>query len=270
MGDRLPRLEQYEDLSAVPNAFLDQEPIGRIVGPEPPATIAQSETGVRCVYVAPKQSEVEPLKVRMVKLVGKERPLRTNTASYGSAGGWHWQPYQPPVEVKIGSLVQQLVSNFQYREILLQDEDQPDLTVDDVIRKLRVAAENDQIILLVVDVWSVYLERYQEFLVKFNAAIPMKSAVVVVPWNEGDSDTVELREILERQLRDLFKNQYLGTQPFSPFFKPKVTTIEDFRAILSSVLETIRIGIETYRAAQHPIIESGGSAPEVRSSRAGS
>lgn len=265
-GDRLPRLEHQDNLNKVRNAFLDDEPIGRQVGPEGPTPEVQRETGVRCVYVAPKHSEAEELKIQVVKVAGKDRPLRTN---YGD-GGWDWQPYRPPVAMKIGSLVQQLTTDIPYREIQLQDEDQPDHTIDidNVIRRLENAARNDQIILLVVDVWSAYLKYYQEFLVKFDNAIPMKSAVVVVPWNEGDSDTVELRETLERQLRDIFKSKYLGTQPFSPFFKPRVTTIEEFRTILTSVLKTIRDGIDTYRAAQRQIIEPGGPAPEVRSSRA--
>jgi FxsC-like protein len=263
-GDRLPPLDRYDSSDEIPNAFVTSQPLGRSSDDE--HTPVQRKTGVRCVYVAPKRKEIEKLKEAHVFPNGRARPQRTNTASYSDVDGWHWQPFHPPPPVEIGSLVQQLAMSLPYREIPLGDEEQPEWNVDDIIRKLVLAANNDQIILLVVDAWAGYVERYEELLRKFDIAVPMNGAAVLVPWNEGDGDTVKWAEDLTRQLRVLFKTRYFGILP-SPFLKPRITSIEEFRDVVPGVLEVIRITIESFRAAQGPIIESTRATPQVRSSR---
>jgi FxsC-like protein len=228
-GDRLPILTKYTSHEQIPNAFVQHEP-ARPPEPEPERP---RETGVRCVYVAPR--------------------------------GWHWQPYHPPEEMKIGSLVQEIVAlRLQYREVLLEDEEDPGLTLDAVVGKLEAAAKNDQIVLLVVDAQAAGVPRYEEFLKKFNDKVPMNNAVVI-PWKEGAIDDVELKNKLEQKLRYLFKSKYFGLQPL-PFFKPRITSVDEFRNVVPGLLETMRVTIDTSRAAQK-IIESSGSAPQVRSSR---
>jgi FxsC-like protein len=260
-GNRLPALTKYESLAVVPNAFQSEEPAGR--RPDPPAS--ESETAVRCVYVAPKQSEVEELTRRRVVANGKERALRTNTSSYSPSGGWYWQPYRPTVVEKIGSLVNRLVmaAELRYDEIKL--EDFPVASLDGALRELQEAVDKDEIILLIVDAWSAYLRRYEEFLGKLDRIAPTNRTAILVPWNESDSDTQAFCEDLERQLRVLLKERYFGAQPL-PSFKPRVTTVEDFRKLVPDLLGTIRVGIETARATRK-IVESSRSTPQVSSSR---
>jgi FxsC-like protein len=265
-GPPLAPLTHYQSLDEIPNAFLNEEPVGRQREAHAALPPGESETGIRCLYVAPRQSEMEELKGLSVTVNGKERPLRTSTAAYSQFGGWHWQPYDPPVQVKVGSLVQQLVTDLPYREILLHDDDQPEDSFEDALRRLQSAVNRDQIILLIVDAWSAYLKRYEEFLRKVDGVAPVHRTAILVPWNEGDNDTMEFREELERKLRVLFGSKYLGVQP-SPFFKPRVTNIADFRNSVPEVLEAIRIGIETLRAAQRQVVPSTRSTPQVRSSR---
>jgi FxsC-like protein len=227
-GDRLPILTKYTSHEQIPNAFVAQEP----ARPPEPEIGPQRETGVRCVYVAPK--------------------------------GWHWQPYHPPEQMKIGSLVQQLLTNLHYREVVLEDEDDPGLTMDAVVAKLEAAAKNDQIVLLIVDARAAGVYPYQEFLQKFNEKVPINNAVVI-PWKDGVIDDAELRMKLEQNLRYLFKSKYFGLQPL-PFFKPRITSVDEFRNVVPGLLETMRVTIDTSRAAQK-IIESSRTAPQVRSSR---
>ena len=265
-GPILPPLTRYKSLDEIPNAFLAEEPVAR--PPESENLTPETETGVRCVYVAPKQAEVmELLKMRRVVPNGEERPLRTKADSYSPVGGWHWQPYNPPAPVKIGSLVQQLITDLPYHEILLEDEDQPEGSTDRALERLRTAAKRQQIILLIVDAWAAYLTKYKDLMLKLDEVAPINNTAILVPWNEADLDTKEVQQDIELQLRVLFKSKYLGAQP-SPFFKPRVTNIDDFRSLVRKVVEAIRIDIETLRAAQKKV-ESTRSTPQVRSSRGG-
>jgi FxsC-like protein len=262
-GSPLAPLTRYKSLDEIPNAFLAEEPVGR--RPEPESAAGEAETGVRCIYVAPKQSEAAELMTLRVISNGKERPLRTKAHCYSPVGGWHWQPYNPPASVKIGSLVQQLITELPYREIVLEDEDQPEGTIERALELLGAAAKRGQIILLIVDAWAVYLTKYKELMLRLDEVAPINHTAILVPWNETDVDSEELRPELELQLRVLFKGKYLGAQP-SPFFKSRVTSIDDFRAFVPAVVEAIRIDIETLRAAQKKV-ESTRSTPQVRSSR---
>jgi FxsC-like protein len=266
-GDPLPHGDSYTSIQAVPNAFRQDQPKGREKLPPAPAP-AERKMGVRCLYIVPKGAEVEELKTRQVTVSGKVRPLRTNTNGYSTEDGWHWQPYHPLADVAVGSIVQQLVIDLPYREVLLDDEDGAAWSADKIIERLERAAANDQIILVIVDAWAGYLQPYEDLLRKFDRAVPGNAAAVLVPWNEADPDAMELRTELENNLRTLFRSKYAGNQPL-PFFKPRVTTLEEFRNTVPALVEMIRIGIETYRAAQRPLIEPTGPAPTVRSARDG-
>jgi FxsC-like protein len=265
-GSFLPPLTRYKLLDEIPNAFLAEKPFGGRAESETAAP--EAEVGVRCVYVAPKQSEVMEL-MKMPRPIsnGEERPLRTKADSYSPGGGWHWQPYNPPATVKIGSLVQQLITDLPYYYIPLEDEDQPEGSTERALERLSAAAKRHQIILLIVDAWASYLTKYKELMLKLDEIAPITNTAILIPWNEADVDTQELRQDIELQLRVLFRNKYLGAEP-SPFFKPRVASIDDFRDLVRKVVEAIRIGIETLRAAQKKV-ESTRSTPQVRSSRSG-
>src|SRR5262249_12709886 len=160
-SDRLPKIDRYKAVEDIPNAFLPEEPSGRESPVTESSTEEERETGVRCVYLAPKEAEAEELKKLVITRDGDQRPLRRHTSCYSRLGGWHWQPYKPPVPMKIGSLVQQLVTDLPYHEVQIEDAA---TGLDHVIQELQQLAQNDQIILLIVDAWASYLDRYRRFL----------------------------------------------------------------------------------------------------------
>jgi len=203
----------------------------------------------------------------------RNEPSKRDAPRYGCwryyapiADGWHWQPYLPSESVEIGTVVQQLITDLPYREVPLGDFDQPEWSVDDVIRKLQMAARSDQIILLIVDAWAGDLKRYKELLTSFSGNVPVNRTAVVVPWNERDEETVQQQMVLQAKLRSWFRDHYFGDQP-GPFFKPRVTSLEEFRTILPKVLELIRNGIESLRAAERQIIAPVRPVPQISSSR---
>jgi FxsC-like protein len=260
-GDRLPALDRYQSSDEVPNAFAATQPLGRDRSSPDDAVPSVLKTGVRCVFVAPKRAEISEL-----TKIQEGRPQRTNISGYSDVDGWHWLPYQPPTAVEVGSLVQEQVIGLQYREVVLGDEVEPEWEVEEIVRKLGTAAEKDQIVLLIVDAWAGHLKQYEQLLRKVDRTIPLNSSAVLVPWNDQDPDTRKWHDELQRQLRVLFRQRYFGDEPY-PFYKPQITSIEEFRNVVPGLLERIRRTIETFRAAQKPIIEPTGATPQVRSSR---
>jgi len=250
-GDRLPPLTEYNTLDVIPNAFTEAARVTSPTDPPPVPSAPGGPTEVKCVYVAGSAQELSQL------VVSDRDVSRTDLSCYGY-DGWYWQPFNPPVPTTIGSVVQDILrTEYRYREVSIEED------IEDLIRKLRTAADRDQIVLLIVDAWSAFLHRYKEFLEKFDTSVLWNNAVLV-PWNDCDEQTKARRAKLDAQLRLLFRSKYPGPQP-SPRFRSGIRTIEEFRSVLLSVLEMIRSEIETHRAAQLQI--QGPPIAQIRTSR---
>ena len=118
--------------------------------------------------------------------------------------------------------------------------------------------------LLIVDAWSTFLQRYQLFLERFDTDVPCNFAVLV-PWNDCDEQTNIRQGQLEAQLQLCFRSKYLGPQMISPRIRFGIRSIDEFRSVLQSVLQMIRSEIETHRAARLRI--PGPPIAQIRSSR---
>jgi FxsC-like protein len=249
VGNHLPILGQYERMADIPNAFTATGRVNEMPG---------GPTEVRCVYVAGNAEEVSTLRA-----VANELD-RSDTSCYGEAG-WYWQPFNPPVPATIGSIVQQMLTDFRYREVSLSNDH------DKVLNELRNAADRDEIVLLIVDAWSAFLSRYETFLKGFDTSVPSSKSAVLVPWNECHEQTQTLRAMLEAQIRVVFQNKFPGNQAI-PLFKPRINSLDEFRSVVRAVLEMIRSDIETRRAAKlhlpgRPLDQLGASNQNPNASR---
>jgi|GEM_PF-5133594 len=242
-GDRLQPLTDYDTLESIPNAFTERP---RVIS----ASGGTTEIEVKCVYVAGKKGEIDEL------CAADDPESRRDVSCYGT-DGWYWQPFNPPSDTKIGSVVQQMLTEYRYQEVPFGDN------IDHLIDELRAAAERDEIVLLIVDAWSSFLQRYKTFLSRFDSSVGWNNAIIA-PRNNCDEQTTASRATLDAQLRLLFRSKFFGPQ-ISPWFRTDIHSIDDFRSVLVSVLEMIRSEIETRRAAQLQI--EGPSIAQVRTSR---
>jgi FxsC-like protein len=76
----------------------------------------------------------------------------------------------------------------------------------DLVELLHKAEDKRRITALVVDPWSVQLQSYRELMRKFDDAQDLRAGAVLVPWNEGDSETAVMSKQLEATLHDVFNN----------------------------------------------------------------
>src|SRR6185369_12941035 len=122
---------------------------------------------VKFVFVAAKSQEIQPVKQQV--------------QCYDSDGGWFWRPFDPPEQLTVGRVAQQVASdeNLRYNEIPLDS---------DIVTQLQLADERKEIIVIVVDVWSIRLQTYQEVMRHYDAAGYVICAVLII-WNEQDDET---------------------------------------------------------------------------------
>ena len=244
-GDPLPALGRYRTVEEIPNAFE--------VRPEvlPAAPQEELVPRMKCIYVAARQSEI--------------KDLRSETASYSPQGGWFWRPYYPE-STTIGPLLQRFITDFLHDRIdLVLEGNDLDAKIRDIITRLKEAANQDEIVIVVVDAWSAYLDQYRRFIEQFDAEVTYNQAVLV-PWNESDLETVAKSDDLELQVKLLFR----AKSQLPQYFKLRIRSVREFEEILPDLLRTMRRMIEAYRADRRRIIQPTRSTPPVVRTSSGS
>ncbi|MGW3603808.1 MULTISPECIES: TIR-like protein FxsC [unclassified Micromonospora] len=89
-----------------------------------------------------------------------------------------WRPYRPELEVPIGSWAGAIATTKSYGWTV---EDAEELAA---VREW--ARAHNQIVVLVVDVWSADLPRYQLSLIRYDRDVASPRAPVLVPWTAAD------------------------------------------------------------------------------------
>ncbi|WBB68129.1 TIR-like protein FxsC [Micromonospora sp. WMMD812] len=161
----LPRPAQRPVLAKVTSAF--GEP-------------ARSETGAGPAAAAPTPRATSARHVYFVLAAGSSAELvgsRPGTEERYGAVSRDWRPYQPEVDAPIGSWAGAIATTKSYG-----------WTVEDAVDLAAVrdwARAHNQIVVLVVDVWSADLPRYQLSLVGYDREVE-SIAPVLVPWTAAD------------------------------------------------------------------------------------
>lgn len=211
----LPPLDDVPAFEEVPSAFH----VRRIPAPTPgPEQSAGGPNNVKFVFLAARGPEIQPLR---------------RAACYGNDGGWFWRPFDPPDQVTVGTIAQQAASdeNLRYQEIPLDDQ---------IIERLRLADEKKEIIVVVVDVWSMKVPTYHDLMRLYDTAGFLNCAVIII-WNEEDDETQhnlsELRDLVTVTFR--FRASLEGTT----YFKGSIRSMNELRNELRNTLTDLKLKI---------------------------
>ncbi|WP_433533809.1 TIR-like protein FxsC [Micromonospora sp. CA-249363] len=90
-----------------------------------------------------------------------------------------WRPYQPELEVPIGSWAGAIATTKSYGWTVEDAEDLADVR--------EWARAHNQIVVLVVDVWSADLPRYRVSLIRHDSDEDSPRSPVLVPWTAADA-----------------------------------------------------------------------------------
>ena len=178
--------------------------------------------------VAPAQDGAdEPAVAQFVFVAGNRdelAELRTELGPYGAGRGGEWRPYDSEGED---------VRTIAERAAGLQKLDSEVLPLTpDLVELLHKAEDKRRITALVVDPWSVQLQSYRELMRKFDDAQDLRASAVLVPWNEGDSETAVMSKQLEATLHDVFNN-FIYNRPY--YFRNRIPDADALTHELSIV-----------------------------------
>jgi FxsC-like protein len=141
----------------------------------------------------------------------------------------HWSPYHPETTRSIAAVASGIAadSSFEARIVDLSQLDEC----------LEVANRNNEIVVMLLDPWSIRLSPHREILRGFDRQNEA-AAAVMVPWNLEDEETRENAPELTETLNATFPNHTQRRDQV--MFRSRILTQSAFHADLRVVLEVAR------------------------------
>jgi len=238
---KLPKLPNLPSLSQVPSAFKSATQPAAVVAVHQPAaktSVATSTKHVRFIFAA-----AEP-----AAFAGKR-----GDEAYRDHGGADWKPFYPQITKRIGSLVQNLVSDDEL------DFSSDELPLDkNLIKEIEKAYEDRKIVVIVVDGWTVLCkDEYRALLEEFDQETKPKyiNCTVLVPWNEQDPENAGKKDSIGQKVKDTLSfRSKLMSNPI--FYRDSIRTVQELREVLGEVLIKIR-------AQMHGKVEDVNEVPKT-------
>lgn len=154
--------------------------------------------------------------------------IREDTSFYGDRPE-DWAPYRPTIHGSLCDLARRMATLHSY--VAAVD------TVADLPECLRDAGRYNQIVVLLVDPWTLMIDSVREMLSDFDRlAVP--ATAVLIPWSLQDTETRLNSEKLRNMISRTFPHSTLRQDDV--MFRSSVLTEESFGADLPVVLEVAR------------------------------
>ncbi len=192
--------DEMPPFDKLPNAFLPSAPLAPIA----PISNGSGVFEINLVYAIPAADQL---------------PGTPPREGYSVNGGWYWQPFRG-VDEGIGQLVYQVPSKYRRHEHTVIKKD----LVDDLIAR----GKQDQLVILLVDPWTVLNPGYLEFFQKFDESVVPNSAILSI----GNDDD------FEDKLTQAFEYSYPRLKD-TPYFKCGLATKDALLQTLTSTLDKL-------------------------------
>jgi FxsC-like protein len=155
--------------------------------------------------------------------------LREGTEAYGGSAA-EWRPFYPDIEDSAADLVQQIAAGGRYFCHILPAGPELAGALDD-------AANNGNLVCVIVDPWAARLKQLRGMLRKIDA-LPHANIALLALWNEADPVTQEARLRLEEALRHALSGREEQRRGVV-----SVSSAQQFQAELASTLEHLRMEV---------------------------
>jgi FxsC-like protein len=199
----VPPLAKFPTLRAVPNAFLPDR--GSHQTPNKTITPSMSPRTVKFVKFVVAAGSPDEL-----------RNVRTSIDCYGGEDGIAWVPYLPGDTTQAAVLAQQVAVNERFLSSVIGLKGE--------VGELFEEAENkNHLLVLLIDVWTLQIHRYQELLKPLDKKLSLH-AVLILLWNPADKETLDSQERLRKTVDSIFKRQ--RGLPHPDFFVDRVESPE--------------------------------------------
>jgi FxsC-like protein len=223
----IPALEQVSIngvASAFPEGWVPWPPSSDLVA-EPPAVRVdrRATTAADPVWLTVGSSR----HVQFVMVAtGKDEalPERAQRQYYGEYAA-DWRPYLPERDESLSLLAQRGALNQGFTTSLASVR-------EDMLERLDQAKAQNQVTVLLVDVWATGLDPHHRLLRQYDDRNEPTTGVLV-PWNETDEETTGASEMLTAKLHGVFPNNLVRRDPV---FRERVENAAAFEVALSEVL----------------------------------
>jgi FxsC-like protein len=229
---QLPSLDLAPSLPDTPNAFADKMPR--------PGAMPAGPTNAEFFFIAATREQMSSLKTR------------PDEQHYGLEN-WEWEPFSSETKKQIGILTQQVATEeaFIYRA--------PPLELD-LIKRLEAADQNNVIVILVVDPWSLQIPFFNKLMSEFDSRVFVNCGVLVL-WDTKDAETSANRENLEQLVRRVFYRQLLSTSP--QYFRASVQSPDEFVYETKNMLTALRLKVIERARLLRPVVGENISRPTI-------
>lgn len=241
----LPELDSLPDIKTVRSAWeLQTAPPGQPPGNGHPPPAEDAVQYADFVYVAASRYEIQ----------NQLPAAQPRIDYYGSRGGLDFKPYYPVPPKTVGLFGQDIATKegFYYLPVSLPN---------DLVRQIRDARRDNRIVIVIVDTWSLELERYKLVVRDYDDFDSWNSSMLIV-WDNNDAVTIQNRGTLENTIRFTFPVKWRRNE--GVVFNSRVGSQGDLEKILPVVLQELKakiIGVnEKFRTAGEgePVPRLGG------------
>lgn len=234
--NRLPPLVALQPFSEVKNAFQDPMPGGAA------SETARGGPGVaQFFYVVGRSPEFTN--------------IRRCLDSYGETGP-AWRPYYPEVPTPVGVMSQLVTAG----ESLLYE---PYPIETDFIERLRRAEDNNNIVVIIVDPWSIQVQSYKNYMRDFDRK-DFVNCGVLIPWNDKDDETSQELDKLQAGVHQAFSRKFI----FKTYLRESIRSPEELRQEICNTINEVRGRLLLKAKVQKSAGAGGGSMPLVSNSAA--
>lgn len=162
---------------------------------------------------------------------GELKAVRHDVACYGLRGGGDWRPFEPLLSEKVVFTAQRVATreNFVFG---FADAD------NRLIERLDEAKRQKKIVALVVDSWSLRLQRYAD-IVRAYDTYDCVHCIMLVCLNIEDEETVQHLNDLKAAVREVFDVK-TRKKPSEQFLYP-VSASDEFEEKLSNSLKKVQM-----------------------------
>jgi FxsC-like protein len=222
-------------LATVPRLKDIVSPFSRPIGlghTAPAVPIASGPKHVRFVYVA-----ADPRRFDGIRLADP----------YLDIGGAEWKPFYPVNKARVHRFVQNVVADddldFTSDELLFSD---------DLIAEINVAWQRRQIVVLIIDGWSVYWDAtYRTLLSQLDGRLDYHWCVLF-PWNDQDTECVAKREEIMNAVGQTFdRHANLMRNPM--FYRDGIKSADELKTVLREVLTRLKEEIKKRAPVDMPV-----------------
>lgn len=212
----LQDLVPLPDIKVVQSAFVSRVPN---------AVVSSDDGGwVQFVYVVATQQEA--------------RLFTKQIAGYDARGGPFWKPYLPPVENSIGVITQPVASSEGFVSKVLP-------TTKPLLDYIDAAQKGDNLLIILLDCWSLELERYRNWINPYDTKI-CANCEILIPLNGKDPQTSSKKSEIENLLMKTFPQRAVtfGLESVGV----RVEGEEDLRKRLAEKIQEVRARITDVKA----------------------